>query len=119
MLYEVITYTAQTFTGLSAGVPYSLAEADVAGYSEGAWDCSPNVGGGAFNSGSVTLEVGEAVTCTIVNDDQAPSLTIVKQVVNDDGGTATVADFSLTTSAGALNFDGGNTVGDTTSYNFV
>ena len=34
------------------------------------------------------LGLGEDVTCTFVNDDDAPSLTLVKQVVNDNGGLA-------------------------------
>ena len=71
---------------------------------------------GAFASGEVTLGLGEAVTCIIVNDDQAPSLTVVKQVVNDDGGGATVGEFGISTSAGALVFGDGNTVGDITTY---
>ncbi len=44
------------------------------------------------------------VTCSITNDDQPVSLVIQKVVVNDDGGTATVGDFGITTSAGALTF---------------
>ena len=113
---DTTTYTATALTGLTAGVPYSLAEADVAGYSEGNWNCSPNAGGGTYNNGSVTLKVGEAVTCTIINDDRAPGLTVVKQVVNDNGGSATVANFGITSSAGALEFDGGITVDDITTY---
>jgi hypothetical protein len=35
------------------------------------------------------------------------TLTIVKRIINDNGGTADVDDFNITTSAGALNFDGG------------
>ncbi|MDX1510905.1 MAG: hypothetical protein R3249_06140, partial [Nitriliruptorales bacterium] len=43
----------------------------------------------------VTLDEGQEVTCTIVNDDLAPGLTVFKQVINDDGGTAAPADFTL------------------------
>ena len=43
-----------------------------------------------------TLAIGETKTCTVTNDDIAPVLTVVKHVVNDDGGTKTAADFSLT-----------------------
>jgi len=35
------------------------------------------------------------VTCTIVNTDDTPQLKLVKQVTNNDGGTATAADFNL------------------------
>ena len=40
------------------------------------------------------------VTCSITNDDQPVSLIIEKVVVNDDGGTAVVDDFGITTDAG-------------------
>ena len=40
--------------------------------------------------GSITLALGEAATCTITNDDSdATSLTVVKTIVNDNGGTVT------------------------------
>ena len=67
-------------------------------------DCT-NGGGGAFDAGSVTIETGDApVTCSITNDDEPVQLTIVKTVINDDGGTATVDDFAITTDAGELVF---------------
>ncbi len=70
----------------------------------GDWTCS-NGDGGAFDAGSVTLAAGDpTVTCSITNDDQPVSLVIEKVVVNDDGGSATVGDFGITTSAGALTF---------------
>jgi hypothetical protein len=49
------------------------------------------------------------VTCTITNDDQAANanLTIVKRIVNNNGGTKVVGDFGITTSAGALSFGAG------------
>ena len=31
--------------------------------------------------------LGGAVTCTIVNNDNGPKLKLVKQIVNDNGGT--------------------------------
>jgi hypothetical protein len=45
---------------------------------------------------SVTLGLDEDVTCTFVNDDKAPSLTLVKEVTNDNGGTAVPGDWTLT-----------------------
>ena len=74
---------------------------------------------GAVNNnaqtGSVVIANGENVTCIITNDDQAASLTIVKRIVNDNGGTKVVGDFGITTSAGGLTFgtgaaDGANTL---------
>ena len=74
----------------------------MAGYEPSDWTCS-NGDGGAFDDGSVTVAVGdEPVTCSITNDDQPVELIIEKVVVNDDGGTAVVDDFGITTSAGDL-----------------
>jgi hypothetical protein len=86
---DTTTYTATPLTDLSAGVPYSLAEANVSGYTQGSWSCTPNAGGGVYDNGSVTLELGEAATCTIANDDIGPRLRLVKTIINDNGGTIT------------------------------
>ena len=45
---------------------------------------------------NITVGLGGEATCTITNDDIAPKLHLRKVVVNDNGGTATVADFTLT-----------------------
>ena len=76
----------------------------MAGYAPTAWTCT-NGDGGAFDAGSVTVVAGDdPVTCSITNDDQPVELIIEKVVVNDDGGTAVVDDFGITTDAGALIF---------------
>jgi hypothetical protein len=43
----------------------------------------------------VTLAAGDDKTCTITNDDNAPALYLVKHVINDDNGTATASDWTL------------------------
>jgi hypothetical protein len=45
--------------------------------------------------------IGETQTCTITNDDEAPTLKLVKVVTNDDGGNATSDDWTLSASAAA------------------
>ncbi|MFD1299700.1 hypothetical protein ACFQ4Q_24030, partial [Lysobacter gummosus] len=101
---QAAVYTSNTLS-VSAGT-YTLTEADRAGYTEGDWSCTGAAGTvtPAFNAGSVVIAGGETVTCSITNNDQAASLTLVKNITNDNGGTATVADFSLTTNAGTLTF---------------
>ena len=70
---------------------YTLFEIDgPAGYTSSGWDC------GAGIVISVTLALGDDVTCTITNDDDAPSLTLIKTVTNDDGGKAEPGDWTLT-----------------------
>ena len=82
---------------VTPGVQYTLAESGgPSDYTASDWVCS---GGGSFaGPNKITLGLGDDVTCTITNDDKAPSLTLVKQVTNDDGGTAAPSDFTLTAS---------------------
>jgi hypothetical protein len=54
--------------------------------------------GGSQTGSTIALANGQSATCTITNDDQAPSLTLVKTVVNNNGGTATASAFTLTAS---------------------
>src|SRR2546430_15915913 len=73
-----------TQVGLAAG-QYSVEEGDHTGYTETkSADCAG------------TIAIGDTKTCTITNDDVAPKLHLRKVVVNDNGGTKTVADFTLT-----------------------
>ncbi|MCI0390875.1 MAG: hypothetical protein MOB07_19185, partial [Acidobacteria bacterium] len=48
------------------------------------------------NCSNVVITNGGEATCTITNDDIAPKLHLRKVVTNDNGGTKTVADFTLT-----------------------
>ncbi|MEF3692130.1 MAG: hypothetical protein V3574_03705, partial [Candidatus Moraniibacteriota bacterium] len=83
------TYTAQTLT-VDPG-SYNLSENDIAGYTEGAWDCGA-VGAGGIST-AVNLAPGENKICTIVNDDIAPTVTLIKEVT---GGVASPNSFGLT-----------------------
>ena len=55
--------------------------------------------GGYLQTGAVgcagTIALGETKTCTITNDDGAPSLTLIKTVINNNGGTAVATAFTL------------------------
>ena len=80
------------FETVFAGAGYDLAETVVVGYTASAWICDAE---GTLAGSTVTLAVGDAVTCTIVNDDDAAHLTLVKTVINDDGGDAVATDWLL------------------------
>ena len=75
---------------------YALSESDVAGFEAGTWSCTDAAGAVTVADDVVTLANGAAVTCTITNTAQAPTLTLAKSVTNDHGGTATPADWTLT-----------------------
>lgn len=67
---------------------YVVSEDGDAGY-------AATFSGDCDESGNITLAADEDLTCTITNDDIAPTLTVVKQVINDNGGEMEVEDFTL------------------------
>ena len=74
--------------GFNVGT-YTVSEISDPGYTETiSGDCDPT-------TGSVTLALGDAKSCTITNDDIAPQLTLVKVVDNGNGGTAVETDWTL------------------------
>ena len=79
---------------------YNVTETGVAtGYEEVSNDCV-----------DVVVPAGGSASCTITNDDLAPSLTLVKEVTNDNGGEAVATDFELTaTGPTSISGDGGAT----------
>src|SRR5207253_1789660 len=78
---------------------WALSETGPAGYSASAWDCV----GGTQNGANITVGIGGEATCTITNDDNAPALHLRKVVVNDNGGTAALADIALTANGTGTN----------------
>ncbi|TFG82597.1 MAG: DUF11 domain-containing protein, partial [Chromatiales bacterium] len=74
----------------SAGT-YILSEFGPDHYTASGWTCT----GGSQSGNAITLGLGESATCVIVNDDIQPVLTVVKSVVNDNGGVLDVGDFAL------------------------
>jgi uncharacterized repeat protein (TIGR01451 family) len=56
------------------------------------WTCTGDV---SLTGSEITVGTGGG-SCTITNDDMAPGLTLLKQVVNDNGGTLAPADWTLT-----------------------
>ncbi|MCU1338408.1 MAG: hypothetical protein JWO19_3989, partial [Bryobacterales bacterium] len=88
---------------VNANVAYSLSESGPSGYAASAWTCV----GGTQSGSNITLAVGGSATCTITNDDTAPTLTLVKNVVNDNGGTSLASAWTLT-ATGSGGFSGNN-----------
>jgi hypothetical protein len=54
---------------------------------------------GSDCSGSIAN--GETKTCTLTNDDQPGTLVVKKHVINDDGGTKTAPDFTMSVTGGS------------------
>ncbi len=83
---------------------YTLGEVAVPGYSASDYSCVIN-SAAPVSGNTITLANGDAAICTITNDDDAATLTLRKTVVNNDGGTSGIADFTLTAS-GPTNISG-------------
>ena len=108
------TGTPQATALVTPGVRYPLVESGDGRYvqtvrpgavlvppSTGSWQCEQVTEDGTvvpgFNdgiNGGVTVPLGFRVRCTSLN--QSATLTLVKQVVNDDTGTAEPSDWTLT-----------------------
>ncbi len=73
------------------GGAYTVSEDANSGYNSDFSGCG--------NSGSVTVVNGQNTSCTIVNNDKPASLTVIKNVVNDNGGNAVAGDFTMAVTA--------------------
>src|SRR3990170_369141 len=82
---------SHTFADLLPGT-YSLTEDD----SVFGWDLTGAVCDDVSytNGDTIDLSAGENVTCTFTNE-RLPLLTVIKEIVNDNGGTAIVDNYSL------------------------
>jgi len=87
---------------MTANAPIIISELNIPGYTSGTWACSDATAlttglptAGAATGESITLKQGSQVSCDITNDDIAPTLTLVKTVLNDNGGDAIIDDFDI------------------------
>src|SRR5205823_6051556 len=93
----VVAVGGNTWTGATT----SLALTTVGSYSV-AENAHPGYAA-TFSAGCTgTIALGETRTCTVTNDDQPALLTLIKHVVNDNGGSATASAFTLTASGAAI-----------------
>jgi len=77
------------FSSANGFVTVKAGEDNREGYVAGVWT------GACSADGTVTIAAGDDKTCTITNTYNPARLTLIKHVVNDDGGTAQVASFPL------------------------
>ena len=74
--------------GFNVGL-YTVSETADPGY-------AVTIGGDCDAEGGIVLELGDVKSCTITNDDIAPTITLIKEVINNDEGRAGENDFGLT-----------------------
>ena len=60
---------------------YTVSQVGLPGYLQSTWggDCSPD--------GTITLTLGQDASCTVTNNDISPTITVVKTIINNNGGT--------------------------------
>ncbi len=102
---------------VAANTDIVISELDLDGYTAGTWSCTDSTGltsglptAGAATGETISLAEGAIVTCEIANDDIAPTLSLAKTVVNDDGGLATIDDFDISIDAAEVVSGAVNTV---------
>lgn len=94
----VTNVTSGATTTLATG-NYIVTETGISGYvASFSGDCNA--------SGQITLNPGDEKTCTIINNDLPGNITLIKSVINDNGGTGVPAQFPLL-------IDGGNVPNNT------
>ena|GEM_PF-1694794 len=99
MLVTGTNATPTIFGGVEAGTDVAL---DAGSYSAGE-TTNPAYSSSLSADCSGTIAVGETKTCTVTNDDKAPKLHLRKVVTNNNGGTASVDDFTLTANGAGAN----------------
>ncbi len=76
-----IPMTSGSSSVVAAPATYTITETGVSGYQASfSGDCNA--------SGQITLQPGENKQCTITNNDLTANITLIKNVINDNGGTA-------------------------------
>ena len=82
---------ASSGPSFDAGV-YTLSESTgPAGYTSGSWICT----GGSQVGDQITIALGDVVSCSISSDDIQPQLTVIKNVISDNGGTLGPGNFTI------------------------
>jgi len=79
---------------INANAAYSVTESS-----------GPSGYAATFSSGcssATGLPPGASATCTVMNDDIAATLVIIKHVINDSGGTSAAGDFTLSVTGTAV-----------------
>ncbi len=114
LFYDGNQATSGVITAVAPGT-YTLSETNFSGYTPSVWVCT---GTGAQNGSDITLTLGQSATCTITNDDTAPTLKLVKAVTNDNGGNGVADDWTLyATGDGGFDNLGGSGVAETVLAN--
>ncbi len=101
-------------SGSAAGTTFALSPGNFVVASDGMTGYTFSISGDCTAAGAVSLAESQAKTCTITANDVAPRLTVIADVVNDEGGTSTAANFSVHVRRGASEVAGSPQAGSAT-----
>ena len=97
LLLDGVAEAQNVAISMTADVAHEVGEILHPGYELRAIMCTDDDTGAAISSdGTVTPTAGQHVSCEVINDDIAPTITMHKIVQNDNGGQAEKQDFRLT-----------------------
>lgn len=97
LLLDGVTEAQNVAISMTADVAHEVGEIPQPGYELRAIMCTDDDTGAAISSdGTFTPTAGQHVSCEVINDDIAPTITVHKIVQNDNGGQAVKEDFRLT-----------------------
>jgi hypothetical protein len=107
--------TGSTNSQAVAAGSYSVSEDQKTDYHVVASSCSGETPGASpSESLRVTVDAGEDVVCTFTNARDRGTLRLIKEVINDNGGPATAADFTLHVTQDGVDVSGSPAVGSDT-----
>ncbi len=115
----------KSFSNITSFVTYSVNESSIpSGWGFDSVSCSvTNANGGSYTTSTTTANIvmkeGEDWTCTYLDSRRVGTLTVIKQVVNDNGGTATAADWSLHVKSGTSDVTDSPQPGSTTGTKYT
>jgi len=98
---DVTLSNTRTFNNLTPGGTYAVSETGVTGWELTGASCSDG-----SPVSAISLQPGENITCTFTNTRQKGTLTVIKDVNNDEDGTASASDFQLYVKKGGVDVVG-------------
>jgi hypothetical protein len=104
-----VTYKSGNNPTIETGVEYTFSEPSApAGYELDAITCTDDSDGSTVGSGGTfTPADQQSITCTVFNEDIAPTITLTKTVLNNNGGNANSSNFQASVDGGVGDVDWG------------
>jgi predicted ribosomally synthesized peptide with SipW-like signal peptide len=94
--FQLFVDNGTVITNVTSGIPTMVAPGNYTVNEDGSPGYVASFSGDCDQYGQITLNDGDDKTCVITNDDLPANITLFKNVINDNGGTAGPTQFGLT-----------------------